>query len=68
MVRYLYQTDHNPKRITKSNKDFAKKLNFKKIKFPTKLEKFTKLKKRIPSALVFLFMKIRKNIQSMYQK
>ena len=29
IVRYLNPTDHNPKRITKANKDFVKKLDFK---------------------------------------
>ena len=69
-VRYLYPPDHNPARITKADKDFSKKLVFKDIssKFQSKLETFRKLKKRIPSALVFLVMKIRKNIQFMYQK
>ena len=36
--------------------------------FQSKLETFTSLKKTITSALAFLVMKIRKNIQSMYQK
>ena len=35
--------------------------------FQSKLEAFTKLKIRISSALAFLFMQIKKNIQSMYQ-
>ena len=43
---------------SKADKEFAKKLVFKDIKFP-------KLKKPIPLALVFLAMK---NIQSMCQK
>ena len=38
------------------------------IKFQEKLETFTKSKKRNLSTLVFLVMKIRKNIQFMYQK
>ena len=38
------------------------------IKFKEKLETFTKSKKRNLSTLVFLVMKIRKNIQFMYQK
>ena len=38
------------------------------IKFQQKLETFTKSKKRNLSTLVFLVMKIRKNIQFMYQK
>ena len=46
-------------RITKAEKDFVKKLDFKDIKFP-KLVTFTKLKKRIPLTLVFLVMKMKK--------
>ena len=37
LVRYLNPADHNPKRITKSNKDFAKTLDFKDIKSPVKI-------------------------------
>ena len=37
-------------------------------KFQPKLETLTKLTKRISSALEFLVMKIKKNIQSIYQK
>ena len=29
IVRYLNPLDHNPRRITKADKDFAKKLDFK---------------------------------------
>ena len=54
--RYLNPTDHNPRRITKADKDFPKKLDFKDIKFPVKLETYTKLKKRISSELVFSVM------------
>ena len=60
LVRYLNPADHHPTRITKADKDFAKKFDFKDI--------ITKLKKRIPSALVFLVMEIKKNMQSMHQK
>ena len=36
LVRYLNPADHNPRRITKANEDFAKRLDFKDIKFPVK--------------------------------
>ena len=36
LVRYLSPTDHHPARITKADKDFAKKLDFKKHKIPIK--------------------------------
>ena len=67
LVRDLNSEDHHQARITKADKDFGKKLAFKGIN-QYKLETFTKSKKRIPMVLVFLFMKIRKNIQFMYQK
>ena len=63
LVRYLNPADHNPRRITKHDKDFAKRLDFKDKKFPVKIRGIHKIKeRRIPSALVFLVMKIRKNI------
>ena len=34
--RYLNPADRNSVRITKTNKDFAKKLDFKDVKFPIK--------------------------------
>ena len=33
LVRYLHPADHNPRRIIKAYKDFAKRLDFKDIKF-----------------------------------
>ena len=68
MIRYLNPAYHHPARITKADKDFAKNLDFKDIKFQVNLKTFRNSKKRIPSALVFLAMKIKKNIQYMYQK
>ena len=70
LVRYLHLADHYPARIAKGfskkkKKDFSKILDFKDIKTRDihKIEK-----KIILSALVILVNKIRKNIQSMYQK
>ena len=54
LVRYLNPADHNPRRITKGDKDFAKRLDFKDMKFPVKL---AKLKKRILLALALLVIK-----------
>ena len=67
-IRYLNPADQNPLRITKADNKFIKKLDFKDIKFPVKVRDIHKMKKRILSAIVFLAMKIKKNIQSMYQK
>ena len=65
---WLNAADCDPARIGNANKKFAKKLDFKNIKFPVKLELFTKSEKRIPSSLVFLVIKIWKNIQFLYRK
>ena len=46
LVRYLHPADHKPRRITKANRNFAKKIDFKDIKFPVKLEICKKLKKK----------------------
>ena len=59
----LNTADPKPARITKADKDFAKKLDFKDIKFPVKIRDIDKSKKkRIPPALVLLAMKTKKNI------
>ena len=69
IVRYLNPANYHPARITKADKDFAKTLDFKDINFPVKIRGIHKIEKKgISSALVFLAMKIKRNIQSMYQK
>ena len=60
LVRYLNPADHHPARITKADKDFAKKLDFKDIKFPVKVKDIHKIEETNPSPLVFLIMKIKK--------
>ena len=50
-------------KITKIDKDFAEKLDFKDVKFPVKVRDIQKIeRKKIQSALAALVMKIRKNI------
>ena len=66
IIRYLNPVDCNAVRITKADKELVKKFDFKDITFLEKLEIITRSKKIIPSALVFLVMKIKKNIQFMY--
>ena len=68
LVRYLHPLDHNSKSITKAGKDFAKKLDFKDMKLPVKVREIHKIEKRILLELVVLVTKIKKKIQSMYQK
>ena len=46
LVRNLNPADHNPRRITKADKDFEKRLDFKDIKFPVKFRDICKTEKR----------------------
>ena len=68
LVRYLHHEDHHPPRIAETDKDFARKLDFKDTKLPVKIRDIHKTEKRVLSPLVFLVIKIRKSIQPMYQK
>ena len=55
---------------TKAGKDFAKTLDFKDMNFPVKItdiHKIKKQKKKFISTFALLVMKIKKNIQFMYQ-
>ena len=62
IVRYLHRADHHPVRIRKIDEILENELDFADIQFPVKI------KKRTLSALLFPVIKIRKNIQSIYQK
>ena len=58
LVRYLQPEDHHPAKITKANKDFAKRLDFKDMKFPVKIRgihKIEKKKKKSIGIIVFGF-------------
>ena len=46
LARYLHPADHNPRRITQADKDFAKKFDFKDIKFPVKVRDIRKIEKK----------------------
>ena len=46
LVRYLNPADHNPRRITKADNDFATRLDFKDIKFPVKTRDIHELEKK----------------------
>ena len=46
MVRYLNPTNHHPARITKADKDFSKRLEFKEINCPVKITDIHKLEKK----------------------
>ena len=68
LVRCVNPTDHNPRKITKIDKDLTKRFDLKNVTFSVKIrdvhkiekKKNKKNKKRIPLALVFLVMKIKK--------
>ena len=67
LFRYVNLADHNPGRITKADKDFTKRVDFKDIKFPVKISYIHKIEKNNCISIRVLVIKIRKNIQSMYQ-
>ena len=46
LVRYLNPAGHHPARITKADKDFAKRLDFKVIKFPVNSRDIPKIVKK----------------------
>ena len=70
LARYLNPANHHPARIQKADKDFAKILDFKDINFPVKIRDIHKIKKKKKDSIGIscLVLKIKKNIQSMYQK
>ena len=51
LFRYLNPGDHNPRRIIKVYKDFAKRLDFKGIKFPVKIRDIHKIEKKKKSSI-----------------
>ena len=46
LFRYLHDADHNPARIRKVDKDFARELDFHNIRFPVKIRDIHKIKKK----------------------
>ena len=46
LARDANLADHNPRRITKADKDFAKRLDFNDIKFPEKTRELHKIEKK----------------------
>ena len=68
IVRYLNPATHHPARTTKADRDFTEKLDLTDVMFPVKIRDIHKIKKRIPLALAFFVMKIKKSTQFMYQK
>ena len=46
LLWYLHPADHNPARLTKADKYFAKRLDFKDIKCPIKIRDIQNIEKR----------------------
>ena len=46
LVKYLNPVDHNPRRTTKIDKEFAKKLEFKNTKLSVKIRDIHKIEKK----------------------
>ena len=68
LVRYLNPADYRTARVTKADKNFAKTLNFKDIKFPVKIRDTNKIENKNSTGISVFGYERRKNIQSMYQK
>ena len=62
MVSYLHPEDH------KADKDFTRKLDFRDIGLPIKVRDINKIEKMNCISIAVLVMKVRKNIQFMYQE
>ena len=70
MVIYLIIVDHNARRITRADKDFAKKPDFKNVKFSVKIRNIHKIEKKNStdiSAFGYENKEKQKNMQFMYQ-
>ena len=48
---YLHLVDKNPERIGKIDKNLARKLDFKDIKFPVKIRDIRKIEKKIVNSI-----------------
>ena len=68
IVRYLNPADCNSARITKADKYFAKKIDFKNIKFPVKIRNTHIIEEKHSNGLVYLALEIKYSIHFLYQK
>ena len=68
LVRQLNSADHLPARITKFDKDFIKKLDFKNIKFSVKVRDIHKIGKKNSIGINAFGYENKGNFQFMYQK
>ena len=68
IVRYLKPEECNPARITKSDKDLAKKLEFKDFEFLLKIRNICKIEKKNSTGISVFDYRNKGMYQSMYQK
>ena len=68
LVRHLNPPDRNPASITKANNRFAKKLDFKGIKFPVNFRDIHKIEKKNSIGISVFVHENKENIQFIYQK
>ena len=68
IVKCLLPVDHDQKRITKDDKDFAKKVDFKDMKFPVKDRDIHNTKKKNSIGNSVFGYENKEKIQSMYQE
>ena len=68
LVRYVHPADYNPRLITKADKYFARKLNFKDVKFLGKIGEIHNIKKRNSMSISLFCYEEKKNIEAMCQK
>ena len=68
LARFLNPKDQYPSGIRKIDTDFARKYDFKEIKFPVTIRDTHKIDRKSVSASMFLVIKIEKNCQSTFQK
>ena len=59
LVRFLHPVNHNPKGITRPDKDLAKELAFKDIQFPIKIIGIRKIRKKNCVVISVLVIKTR---------
>ena len=68
IVRYLNPANHDPVRISKAYKDFAKTLDFKDINFLVKIRDTHKIEKKDSIGISAFGYENKEKILSMYQK
>ena len=67
LASYLNPANRHPARITKTDQEFAKRLDFNGIKFPVKIRNIQKIEKRNSIGINVSRYEIEKNIQAMSQ-